>query len=101
MILQYLDSGLPVHQITSCGMLSIRSLIKIFQVNRLVSVQLMRNECLTSHMRNTNLDTVTCFQDLDRGIIPVSKVYDLLRFMTFWTRLFLNKKVIYLIFSPF
>ena len=54
-------------------------------------------EQLISHIITAIVETVISLQDSCRNINPVSEVYDVLKFMTFWRRLFLNELVMQLI----
>ena len=58
----------------------------------------LSTEQLFSHTRATLVDAVASLQGYDRGFITTSKVHELLRFITFWKLLCLNRMVIQLIF---
>ena len=51
---------------------------------------------LISHTRIVLVDTIASVQGSDGGVITASEVYELLRFMTFWTLLCLNRLEIFI-----
>ena len=64
---------------------------------------ILNTEQLISHTRTALVDTTVSLHDSDRGFMPVSEMHELLnnylmRFITFWTVLWLNGLVIQLIF---
>ena len=58
----------------------------------------VNTEQLISHTRGTLVDTIACLQSSNGGVIAASEVHEVLRFVTFWTVLCLNRFIIQLVF---